>query len=48
MTLFFVALQNAGPIGHPILGIVLPTLIFAVSFWVAWICYRHFSRKGRK
>lgn len=32
-------------IGHPSLGWILPALIFAVSFWVAWACYRHFTKK---
>jgi len=35
----------AAPIGHPILGYVIPAIIFAISFWIAWACYRHFSRK---
>jgi hypothetical protein len=32
-------------IGHPSLGWILPSLIFAVSFWVAWACYKHFTKK---
>jgi hypothetical protein len=33
------------PIGPPILGYVIPAVIFIVSFWVAIGCYRHFTRK---
>jgi hypothetical protein len=35
----------ATAIGSPILGIIIPAAIFLVSFWVAWACYRHYSRK---
>jgi hypothetical protein len=37
----------ATPIGSPILGYIIPAVIFIVSFWVAWACYRHFTRKMR-
>jgi len=35
----------ATAIGSPILGIIIPAAIFLLSFWVAWACYRHYSRK---
>ncbi len=35
----------AAAIGHPILGVIIPALIFVVSFWIAWACYKHFSKK---
>ena len=35
-------------IGSPIWGYVLPTIIFAVSFWVAWACYKHFTKKMKE
>jgi hypothetical protein len=35
----------AAAIGHPILGYIIPAGIFILSFWVAWACYRHFSKK---
>jgi len=35
----------AAAIGHPILGYIIPAAIFIVSFWVAWACYKHFSKK---
>lgn len=28
------------------IGIILPFLIFAFSFWVTWLLYRHFSKKS--
>ena len=31
-------------IGHPSLGIILPALIFIVSFIAAWLLFRHFSK----
>jgi len=27
------------------LGIVVPVLIFAVSFWMTWLLYRHFAKE---
>jgi hypothetical protein len=30
-------------IGHPILGYVIPAVIFIVSFLVAYLLYRHFT-----
>jgi hypothetical protein len=35
----------ATAIGSPILGIIIPAAIFLVSFWIAWACYKHYSRK---
>jgi len=32
-------------IGHPALGIVIPAIVFAVSFLVAYLLYRHFSKE---
>jgi prepilin signal peptidase PulO-like enzyme (type II secretory pathway) len=26
-------------------GVIVPAAIFAVSFWLTWLLYRHFSRK---
>jgi hypothetical protein len=31
-------------IGNPILGIIIPALVFIFSFIVTWILYKHFSR----
>ena len=38
-------LSATGPIGHPALGIVIPAVIFLVSFAATWLLYRHFSRQ---
>jgi hypothetical protein len=38
-------LSTGGPIGHPALGIVIPALIFAVSFVATWLLHRHFSKQ---
>lgn len=40
-----VGLTVMGSIGSPILGIILPTVIFLISFIVTWLLYRHFSSK---
>jgi hypothetical protein len=40
-----VLLQQMTRIGHPILGYIIPALIFGISFAVAWALYRHFTRE---
>jgi hypothetical protein len=40
-----VILQESARIGHPILGFIIPALIFGISFAVAWALYRHFTQK---
>jgi hypothetical protein len=32
-------------IGHPVLGYIIPAVIFIVSFLVAYLLYRHFTRQ---
>jgi len=32
-----------GRIGHPLLGIVIPAFVFAVSFVLTWWLFKHFS-----
>ena len=39
----FLATQ-AQRIGHPAFGIVIPAVIFIISFLVAYLLYRHFSK----
>lgn len=39
----FLAMQTKR-IGHPALGIVIPAVIFLISFLVAYLLYRHFSK----
>ncbi|MFQ6092700.1 MAG: hypothetical protein ACE5OR_08475 [bacterium] len=36
--------SQAQRIGHPALGIVIPAVIFIVSFLAAYLLYRRFSR----
>ena len=35
-------------IGSPILGYVIPAVIFAVSFFIAFYLYKHFTKKIEK
>lgn len=35
----------AARVGGMIHGIVIPTLIFIISFVVTWLLYKHFSAK---
>ncbi|MDZ7260577.1 MAG: hypothetical protein ONB05_00455 [candidate division KSB1 bacterium] len=37
--------QQTARIGHPILGYIIPAIIFAVSFLVAFALYKHFTKK---
>jgi hypothetical protein len=37
--------QQMTRIGHPILGYIIPAVIFAVSFIVAYALYKHFTRQ---
>lgn len=34
----------AEAIGHPSLGIIIPTVIFIVSFVATYLLFRHFSK----
>ena len=36
--------MQAQRIGHPAFGIIIPAVIFIISFLVAYLIYRHFSR----
>ena len=40
--------QAAQRIGSPALGIIIPAAVFALSFFVAFILYRHFIKKMEK
>jgi len=37
--------QQTTRIGHPILGYIIPAVIFAVSFIVAYALYKHFTQQ---
>lgn len=40
-----ILLQQLPRIGSPILGYIIPAAIFGISFLVAWILYRRFTRQ---
>ena len=37
--------QTTTQIGSPILGYIIPALIFAISFFGAYVLYKHFTRQ---
>lgn len=37
--------QTTGRIGSPLLGVVIPAIVFVFAFWITWLLYRHFSRR---
>jgi hypothetical protein len=41
------AFPLAAAIGHPSLGYIVPAVVFVVSFWVAWACYKHFRGQAK-
>ena len=43
--MLFLLAQQTTRIGHPILGVIIPAFIFAISFIVAYALYRHFTRQ---
>jgi hypothetical protein len=43
----FVALQTQR-IGSTLFGIIIPAVIFVISFLAAWLIYRHFSKSVKK
>ena len=43
----FLALQTQR-IGSTLFGIIIPAVIFLISFLAAWLIYRHFSRGIKK
>lgn len=38
-------LWQAQRLGGTWAGIVIPATVFAVSFWLTWLLYKHFSKK---
>ena len=38
-------LQQLPRIGSPVLGYIIPAVIFGVSFFVAWVLYKRFTRQ---
>ena len=43
MMVFMVLMQTVR-IGSPVLGVIIPAIIFVISFIATWMLYRHFSR----
>ena len=41
----FILLQT-GRIGAPILGIIIPAIIFGISFFVTYLLIRHFMKNN--
>lgn len=39
-------LLSASRIGAPILGVIIPALIFSISFFVTYLLIRHFTKKN--
>jgi len=37
-------LAQAARVGAPILGIIIPAIVFVISFVVTWALYKHFSK----
>ena len=37
--------QQLPRIGSPILGYIIPTIIFVVSFFIAYKLYKHFTKQ---
>ncbi len=37
--------QQPVRIGHPILGYIIPAVVFGLSFLIAYLLYRHYSKK---
>jgi len=44
--MIMILVQTAQRIGSPILGVIIPAAIFAISFLVAFILYKHFTKKN--
>ena len=41
------ALDSLQPIGSPLLGIIIPLVVFALATTLTWWLYRHFSKEDR-
>jgi hypothetical protein len=41
----FILLQTTR-IGAPILGVIIPAIIFSISFFVTYLLIRHFTKKN--
>lgn len=39
-------LLHPARLGHPLLGWLIPAVVFLISFVLTWLIYRHFSRNS--
>ena len=40
-------LEILQPIGHPILGVIIPLVVFVFASLLTWWLYRHFSSQSK-
>ncbi|MEA1996089.1 MAG: hypothetical protein U9N45_00540 [Gemmatimonadota bacterium] len=40
-------LEILKPIGHPVLGIIIPLAVFCLATFLTWWLYRHFSKTDK-
>ncbi len=40
-------LEILQPIGNPILGVIIPLIVFIVASLLTWWLYRHFSSQNK-
>ncbi len=45
MSAIIIISQAVQRIGSPILGIIIPAVIFIISSVVTWLLYRHFTKQ---
>jgi len=45
MSAIIIISQTVQRIGSPILGIIIPAVIFIISIVVTWLLYRHFTKQ---
>lgn len=46
--IYLFLLQSPTAIGHPILGYIIPAVIFLISFWVAFSLFNKFNKKMKE
>ena len=43
--MFHTILLMTNPIGSPLLGVIIPGIVFIISVFATYLLYRHFSTK---
>lgn len=43
----FILLSTSEHIGSPLLGIIIPAIIFSFSFFVTYLLIRHFMKQNK-